>query len=332
MIVAAMIAAMVLASPSDTCSARLQPSAMLAVQSAGEVIAEITVHGNVLTTDAEIRKLAGLDVGMPVTPQTVDEAAARLRAAKKFDHVEIRKRFASISDPTKIVLVVIVDEGPVHLESTNDPAHPARVVKNRGPNLLFLPILESEDSYGFSYGARVAIPDPLGKESRVSFPLTWGGERQAAIELDKRLDRTHLLRFTGGAGFSQRTNPFFDEHDTRERVWGRAERELLKGLRLGATGTWEHVRFGGPSEHDDISDNVARAGADVIVDTRLDPMLAHNAVYGRAAWERLNFSGGSPGLNRIELDGRGYIGLFKQNVLIVRAYRKPTRTDPCRPT
>jgi outer membrane protein assembly factor BamA len=291
------------------------------VQPTGEVIAEITVHGNVLTTDADVRRLAGLEIGMPVSPQTVDEAAARLRASKKFDHVEIRKRYASLSDPNKIVLVVIVDEGPVHVERTDDPAHPARVVKNRGPNLMFLPILESEDSYGFSYGARIAIPDRLGKESRISFPLTWGGERQAAIELDKRLERTHLLRFTGGAGFSQRTNPFFDEHDTRERMWARAERELWKGLRVGATGAWEHVRFGGPSEHDDISDNVARAGADVIVDTRLDPMLAHNAVYGRAAWEHFNFSSGSPSLNRFELDGRGYIGLFGQNVLIVRAYK-----------
>jgi len=81
------------------------------------------------------------------------------------------------------------------------------------------------------------------------------------------------------------------------------------------------VLFGDPSEYDDITDNLARAGADLIVDTRLDPMLAHNAVYGRAAWEHVNFSSGSPSLNRVELDGRGYIGLFGQNVLIVRAYK-----------
>jgi outer membrane protein assembly factor BamA len=257
---------------------------------------------------------------MPLTPTTVDDAAARLRASRKFEHVEIRKRYASISDPDKIVLVVIVDEGPVHVERTGDPSHPARVVKNRGPNLLFLPIFESEDSYGFSYGARIALPDQLGKQSRISFPLTWGGERRAAIELDKRLDRARLVRFTGGAGVSQRTNPFFDEHDTRERIWARAQRELLKGLRVGATGGWEHVRFGGPGDRDDITDSFGRIGADVIVDTRLDPMLAHNAVYGRAAWEHLAFASGSS-LNRTELDGRGYIGLFGQNVLIVRAYK-----------
>jgi outer membrane protein assembly factor BamA len=316
-IAAAVLAAIVVVYPPAR-SAEAFGSAIL--QANVETIAEITVHGNVLTTDADIRKLAGIDIGMPLTAQTIDEAAARLRASKKFDHVEIRKRYASISDPDKIVLVILVDEGPVHVERTGDPSHPTRVVKNRGPNLLFLPILESEDSYGFSYGARIALPDPLGKESRISFPLTWGGERQAAIELDKRLERSRLVRFTGGGGISQRTNPFSDEHDTRERVWGRAQRELLKGLRIGATGGWEHVRFGGPSEHDNITDSFGRIGADVIVDTRLDPMLAHNAVYGRAAWEHLAFDSGSA-LNRMELDGRGYIGLFGQNVLIVRAYK-----------
>jgi outer membrane protein assembly factor BamA len=291
----------------------LQPSA--------ETVAEITVHGNVLTPDADVRRLAGLELGMPVTPQTIDEAEERLRATKKFDHVEIRKRFASIADPSKIALVIIVDEGPVHVEQTNDPAHPTRVVKNRGPTLLFLPIFDSEDAYGFSYGVRIALPDPLGKESRVSFPLTWGAERQAAVEFDKRLERTRLVRFTGGAGISQRTNPFFDEHDTRERLWARAERELLKGLRVGSSAGWDRVRFGGDSRPDNLADHFAHVSADVIVDTRLDPMLAHNAVYGRAAVEHLSGFATGSSVNRVELDGRGYIGLFGQNVLIVRAYK-----------
>jgi outer membrane protein assembly factor BamA len=48
-------------------------------------------------------------------------------------------------------------------------------------------------------------------------------------------------------------------------------------------------------------------------------MLARNAVYGRAAWEHLAFA--SEGINQTVLDGRGYIGLFGQNVLVVRALR-----------
>jgi outer membrane protein assembly factor BamA len=42
-------------------------------------------------------------------------------------------------------------------------------------------------------------------------------------------------------------------------------------------------------------------------------------VYGRAAWDRFNLEGGA--IARTELEGRGYIGLPGQNILIVRAQR-----------
>ncbi len=207
------------------------------------------------------------------------------------------------------------------MERTGDPDNPTRVVKNRGPGLMFLPILDTEDAYGFNYGARFALPNPLGRTSRISFPLTWGGDRQAAVELDKQLDTVRLVRFTGGAGISQRTNPFYDAHDTRERLWGRAEREIVTKVRVGATMSWQHVSF---SPLDAAGNGTGGAfgtvGADLVVDTRLDPFLARNAVYGRASVEHVAFGSGAS-LNRIELDGRGYLGVFKQNVLVVRAYK-----------
>ena len=52
----------------------------------------------------------------------------------------------------------------------------------RGLRLLFLPILRYEEGYGVSYGVRLARTDLLGPKSRVSVPLTWGGERRAALE------------------------------------------------------------------------------------------------------------------------------------------------------
>ena len=269
---------------------------------------------------------------MPVTPQTVDEAPARLRAAKKFDHVEIRKRFASISDPTKIVLVVIVDEGPVHIERRTIPRTRRASSRTEGRICWFCRSSNPRTRTDSATAHVSRIPDPLGKESRVSFPLTWGGERQAAIELDKRLDRTHLMRFTGGAGFSQRTNPFFDEHDTRERVWGRAERELLKGLRVGADRRLGTRALRRASRSTTTSATASRGRArSLIVDTRLDPMLAHNAVYGRAAWERLKFAGGSPGLNRHRARRPRLYRAIRQNVLIVRAVQADA-DGPCRPT
>ena len=50
------------------------------------------------------------------------------------------------------------------------------------PRLMLLPILDAEDGYGVSYGARLALPNPLGTNSRLSMPFAWGGQKQAALE------------------------------------------------------------------------------------------------------------------------------------------------------
>jgi hemolysin activation/secretion protein len=65
------------------------------------------------------------------------------------------------------------------------------------------------------------------------------------------------------------------------------------------------------------TDRFTHAGADVVLDTRLDPLLPRNAVYARAAWEHLSL-----GTNRTEIDARGYVGLIGQSVLAVRAVRQ----------
>src|SRR6266852_2281956 len=113
-----------------------------ALQGGAEVVTEIRVHGNVATSDDEVKRLAAIEIGAAVTPATVTDVAERLRSAKRFRRVDVLKRFASISDPTQIVLVIVVDEGPVKIEMTGDPVNPTRVVKSRRPNLLFFPILD----------------------------------------------------------------------------------------------------------------------------------------------------------------------------------------------
>jgi hypothetical protein len=280
----------------------------------GEVVAEIRVHGNVATPDEELLRLAGIEVGAPVGSGTVDEVAARLRNAKRFQRVEVRKRFASIADPTQIVLVIVVDEGPVKIEMTGDPDRPTRVIRSRRWNLLFLPVLDREDGYGLTYGVRAAVADAVGKASRLSFPMTWGGDKRAAAEFDKDFDSGVLTRLQAGASISRRTHPFFQQDEDRDRAWVRGEHEVIHGLRVGATGGWQRVSFLG------ADDKFAHAGADVVLDTRLDPILARNAVYAKVAWDRLNFQNGGA-IDRLELEGRGYVGLVGQNVLVVRALR-----------
>jgi outer membrane protein assembly factor BamA len=278
-----------------------------------DTITAIQVQGNTVTTDEEVRRLAGVSIGMVLEATTLDDVAARLRATKRFEQVEVRKRFASIADPSQIALVIIVDEGPVRIEMTGDSAQPTRVVRDGRAKLMFLPVIDREDGYGFTYGARLAVPEPIGAQSRLSFPLTWGGTKQAGAELDKSFARGPLDRIVAGGSVSRRTNPFFEEDDDRDRAWVRGERQLVRALRAGATLGYQQVSFF------DARDRFMHAGADLVVDTRLDPFLPRNAVYGRAGWDRFNLEGGA--IARTELEGRGYIGLPGQNILIVRAQR-----------
>jgi outer membrane protein assembly factor BamA len=277
-----------------------------------ETVAAIQVHGNTVTKDDDVRRLAGIEIGAPVDPSTVDEVATRLRTAKRFDDVRVLKRFASIEDPSQILLVIIVDEGPVHIERTGDPANPTRVVRSHPLGLMVMPVLTREDGYGFTYGARLARQTVAGKDSRLSFPLTWGGERKAGADFEKTIAHAPIDRVIAGAAASQRTNPFYERDDNRQRAWVRVERELVPALRVGATAGWQHVSF---MERDD---RFAQAGADVALDTRVDPNLPRNAVFARASWERL---GGPAHAGHYVLDGRGYLGVFRQNVLVVRALR-----------
>ncbi len=279
-----------------------------------ELISEVQVRGNVATPDAEILRLAGVEIGMPVGPDTVSAAADRLRATKRFERVEVLKRYASISDPTRITLVLLVDEGPVTIQTTGDPDRPTRVLRSRRLNLLVLPVLSSEDGYGLTYGVRVAVPNPAGTNSRLSFPATWGGEKRAAMEIDRRFDHGWLTRAEGGVTISRKTHPFFQEDDDRVNLWARGERHILPSLRIGATVGWQHLAFLG------TRDRLADIGADVVLDTRLDPWLARNAVYVRAAQDRLAFrSRGAVG--RTELEAHGYLGLFGQAILVASAQR-----------
>ncbi len=252
-----------------------------------EVLAEIRIQGNLLTPDDEVRKLAGLEIGMPVTSETPADVAARLRALGRFERVEVLKRFASIADPTQIVIVVILDEGPVEIEWGAGPGDPAQVVRRRGLGLMYLPVLNFEDGYGFTYGLRVARPDPLGSRSRLSFPLTWGGDKRAAVELDKSFTRGPVTRLEGGASVSRRRHPYYDVDDDRRRVWVAAERELTTSLRGGATAGWQHVALLDRPEGDA---GFFQTGADFVVDTRLDPFLARNAVYARVGVDPLERS------------------------------------------
>jgi len=196
---------------------------------------------------------------------------------------------------------------------------------------MFLPLLDAEDGYGFTYGAQIAVPNPIGKRSRLSFPLTWGGEKYVGAALEKNFDRGPFTRVETGTSYSRRENPFFQQNDDRGRVWVRGEREFVKFLRAGVTTSWNHASFV------QETDTFGTIGGDVEFDTRVDPILPRNAVYVKAAWDHLAFNPTTRGIpreafgaNRTGLDARGYVGLIGQTVLALRAQRQDS-TEPLPP-
>jgi outer membrane protein assembly factor BamA len=308
--------------------AGLTPGHQQGPASAGQtsdVIAEVRVHGNHISTNDEVLALSGIAVGAPFTPTTLAEVRKRLEDSGKFDEVEVLKRFASIADPSRIALVLIVNEGPVRLARPDGPDGELRPVRRSWlRNLMFMPVLDAEDGYGFTYGVRLAYVNWAGERSRLSFPLTWGGTKRAGAEFDRTWAGGPLSRIQFGSAVERTRNPAFDELDDRRRVWARAERHLVNArVRAGGTVGWQDVSFGS------ADDNLRTAGADLTLDTRIDPLMPRNAVYARASLERVWFTSGASAINRTRLEGHGYLGLVGQTVLVVRAAREDSsRAQP----
>jgi outer membrane protein assembly factor BamA len=284
----------------------LTPGLALAQASPG-VVGEVRVHGNHTTPDADILGIIGDVVGKPATDQLIAEIGNKLERSGRFEGVEIRKRFRSIDNPDDVLLMVVVNEVPGidPLDLTPGP------MKKFWSSGMFLPILRSEDGYGLTYGGRASFVDLLGQRSRVSIPLTWGGERQARVQLERTFKAGAIERISGEFGVSRRVNPHYEIADRRAGYGARLESAPLRWLRVGAGARNDEVRFG------DIDDRVVRVGGDLTIDTRVDPAFPRNAVQATFGFDRVKFDAGRA--NQKKADLRGYVGLFGQTVLAVRA-------------
>ena len=161
------------------------PTTAAAQATSSGVVAEVRVHGNHTTPDADVLAIVGDVVGRPATDALVAEVGTRLERSGRFDGVDVRKRYRSIDNPDDILLMIVVDEVPAVSEDDLTPG-PWKKLRSSG---MFLPILHHDDGYGFTYGARVSFVDRLGPKSRVTIPLTWGGERQARAQLERSFSR-----------------------------------------------------------------------------------------------------------------------------------------------
>jgi outer membrane protein assembly factor BamA len=275
-------------------------------QTSPGVVGEVRVHGNHTTPDADILAIIGDVVGKPATDALVADVSNKLERSGRFDGVDVRKRFRSIENPDDILLMVVVDEVP-GVDTFDLTPSPMKKFWSSG---MFMPILHSEDGYGFTYGGRVSFVDRLGPRSRVSIPLTWGGERQARVQLERTFKTGAIERLSGEFGIRRRENPHFEIADRRVGLALRVESAPLRWLRVGAGGRRDDVTFGV------VKDRLTRFGGDVTIDTRVDPAFPRNAIHATLGLDRLKFDAGHA--NQRKADVRGYVGLFGQTVLAVR--------------
>ena len=291
----AWVAAVVLAAP-------------VAARAQGGTIGEIRVHGNYATPDEDVLVLSGLKIGEPATDERLAAAQKAIEASDRFDDVDVRRRFRSIDDPADILVMILVRERP---GVTEDDLTPGTFKRLRALQ-QWMPILNYADGYGFTYGARTTYSGLAGRDTRLSIPLSWGGERRAAAELERTFDSGPLSVVRGSLFVNRRVNPHYEQSDVRLGVRLGAEKALTPWLRAGADGRLERVDFAGLGgvRH-------SAAGAHVTFDTRIDPSFPRNAVFTQLGWERLAFPSGHAG--RALLDARGFVGLLGSPVLALRA-------------
>jgi hypothetical protein len=284
-------------------------------QPPAETIREIRVHGNAAVTDEDVLKLAGIAVGDPLTPDSLKLVEKRLKDSDRFESIEVRKRYRSIDDLTDVALVLVVHERAGVASVAAAGGAPGKIARpwHRAftDRLMFFPILNYEDGYGFTYGARFSTIDLLGLGERLSTPLTWGGTKRAAIEFERTFKSGPVTRVFSSFGIWNRENPRFEIDDQRVELKGRVERQFAHMVRVGVDGSRSSVSFG------TLDDQIWTFGTNAVLDTRGDPAFPGNAVVLGAGWSQLNVRGHDP-INRYTTEARGYLRVIRQAVLAGR--------------
>ena len=300
------------------------------------VVEDVRVHGNHSTPDAEVLRIAALEVGVPLEPGIAEAARKRLEDSGRFSRVEIRQRRRSIEDPTRVALIILVTEHPAVRPAVDVgvPAIPGVLGRLRSQT-MFLPILGLEDGYGLTYGIRTSFVGGRQSSTRLSVPASWGGTRQLAVEAERTFTSRSggvpdtsapapgaasgaVTRLRARGGLWRQEHPYYEIGQTRRYVDGEVSYRPRTAFGVGATAGLAAVSFG------DVDDTMTSAGIFAEVDTRRDPLFPRNAVLARSAWTRLQFehperSGVPDGARaRWRHDLQGYLGVIGQVVLASR--------------
>lgn len=287
-------------------------------ESITERVGEIRVHGNASTSDADVLRIAGVALGDALEAGAVAAIEERLKKSGRFATVEVRKRYRSI-DGGDVALILVVHEHPGATTASPMPG-PLRRIRH---GMMYMPILNFDEGYGFTYGVRSSAVNVLRAHERLSIPLTWGGVRRVALEGERTFKSGPLTRIVSSVGLSQREHPRYEVDDRRVELQARAERVMGGRLRLGGEIGRTGVTFGG------VDDRFWSYGGDVTLDTRDDPQFPGDAIVASAGWTTMRVQQAPSDIIIGRADVRGFKRLIGQSVLAVRAsYKGANRPLP----
>ena len=276
-------------------------------QTPAETVVDLRVHGNQSLTDAEVTAIAGVAVGDVVDAAALDAVTRRLEQSGRFESVEVRKRYRSLTATDRIALVIVVQERPG--ASIANPL--LRSLAGLAREAMFLPILGYEEGYGLTYGARATIVDTWGSGVRLSTPVTWGGDRGAALEAERALPGRVVDRVRAGASRGRRQHPTFGVDDDRTRAWVALDRRLFGRVRVSAETGREAIRFG--SRDDTLTRSVLSVAYGGVSGS-----FPRDTVVASASVERIVLARAVEPLVRPHVDVQAFKGVGGQAVLAAR--------------
>jgi hypothetical protein len=246
------------------------------------LVEDVLVHGNHTTPTDQVLALAGLSAGQPMAATRLADVERRLRESGRFADVSVQVRQRSLDPAGPVMVVIVVTERAGVSDRVLSPG----LARRLRAALMLGPILQYDDGYGATYGLRPALVDRPWRNLNISAPLTWGGERRAAVEAAQTLTGPVRGQLRAGGGIDRRVNPFYDVADTRRSGWVRADLSLTSWWRVSGDVRRSLVRF---------ADTDARqwsGGVATVVDPRADD-------YATALGMRAG-----AGVDWLQLDGR----------------------------
>ena len=293
--------------------ATMPPEASAAQERAArETVAEIRVHGNLSLSDAEVIALAGVELGDGAGPDLAEAVRGRLEASGRFETIDVRRLYRSLTATDEVALVIVVRERPG--ARWRNPV--ARALAGVGRRLMVAPIVDHREGYGVAYGVLTSFLDVFGSGSRLSVPATWGGHKRIGLEMDAPVPGRLFDRLRAGGWRGRRRHPYFEVDDDRTGLEVAVERGFPGGFRVNGAAAWEDVRFAARA------DRLFRSAVHLDYgDYRETPATARrNTLVVRAGIERLAIIGDGAVVFRPRLDARAYASAGGQAVLAARLF------------